>query len=588
MRVSIRIECIRGGLKGQSWNFDNQKQIIKIGRYKNCDIVIPKEDTTVSRQQCEIRINNGKVILIDGDGERGSTHGTWIDDGKIPQGKEGYCLERECQLGIGEAGGREIFKVSIQKESDNTNGQKESVYAATVDATVEVEHKEIIVESVEKQKKGEEKEKKEEKKQTDSIAGKKQEKVQTKKQEKRITPKKNISTLEEAYTLLDTLMQEADNGKQNMYKEEYIQKREKERKSYRKKSLEEAYTELDSYIKNEDSVISSSIVINIDDYEDNIEQNSDVKIDDLVVIDKEEKEIEHHVKLTKIDIGWNGTYKKKGGEKKGGFGSVIEVQNKQTKQRFALKELRKKDPNSIKWFKREVLTGQQLDHPNLLHVYEGEFNDKEKIYKYLMEYCEGGDLASYIKKKKNIRLEDAVIIMYQILDGLDYLHNAEVICFDGDGKAKKIHGLVHRDIKPGNIFLKKQDDISSIAIGDYGTLKSVELTGESDGTNNGIGMGQDGYKPIKLVERKGGYRFAKPGVDVFSAAAIFYFLLTGDTIKRGKDKMVIPIREKNKNIPLKLAKAIDYVLKEDDIIDEELVTTAKQFKDTIKEAMESE
>lgn len=587
MGVSIRIECIRGSLKGQSWNFDSQKQIIKIGRYKDCDIVIPKEDTTVSRQQCEIRISNRKVILIDGNGERGSTHGTWINDRKIPQGKEGYCLEREYQLGIGEAGGREIFKVSIQSESDNENKQKESVCDVTVGATIKAACKDIVIENAEKEKQGAEKKEQEKKKQTDQIVGKNQEKVHTKEQEKKVSPKKNISTLKEAYTLLDTLLQEAGNGKPNMYKAAYIEKREKERKSYRKKSLEEAYTELDGYMEHEDSVISSSIVINIDDYEDNIEQNSDVKIDDLVVIDKEEKEIEHHVKLTKIDIGWNGTYKKKGGEKKGGFGSVIEVQNKQTKQRFALKELRKKDPNSIKWFKREVLIGQQLDHPNLLHVYEGEFNDKEKIYKYLMEYCEGGDLASYIKKKKNIRLDDAVTIMYQILDGLDYLHNAEVICFDGDGKAKKIHGLVHRDIKPGNIFLKKQDDISSIAIGDYGTLKSVELTGESDGTNNGIGMGQDGYKPIKLVERKGGYRFAKPGVDVFSAAAIFYFLLTGDIIKRGKDKMVIPIREKNKTIPLKLAEAIDYVLKEDDIIDEELVTTAKQFKEAIKEAMEA-
>ena len=586
MDALIKIKCIRGILEGQSWEYTDENQIIKIGRKKDSDILIPDEDITVSRKQCEIRVSNGKIVLIDGDGKRKSTQGTWIDNKKIT---EEYSLEGEHQLGVGVAGNAEIFEICVQQNLSNINGEAEEAGSETVAATV-VGQEEI--EEIEDNVEVHDEDKKEEKEDVQEENLKEGKKSSQENIEEKLIPNIPVSTLEEAYPILDTFLKEESEEKQKEKRKKYIAKRAMEKNFTKEISIEEACEKLDRFIKKPEE--NSSIVINIDDYED-IKENENVKIDNIVVVDKEEKEIEHHVNLTKINVGWNGEYKKKGKEKKGGFGSVIELQNKKTGKRFALKTLQKKDLWSIKWFKRELLIGQQLEHPNLIKVYEGEFNEQDKTYRYLMEYCEGGDLQSYLKsysdKKKEIKLEDALTIMYQILDALDYLHNAEVICFDGDGNTKKVHGLVHRDIKPGNIFFKKANDISSVAIGDYGTLKSVELTGESDGTNNGIGMKQDGYKPVKLVERKGGYRYAKPGVDVFSAAAIFYFMLTGSEVKRKRDKegksSVIPVREMNKKIPPKLAEVIDYVLEEDNIIEEELLTTAKEFKKQIKEAMEA-
>lgn len=583
MNALIKIKCIRGKLEGESWEYINKNQIIKIGRNKDSDILIPAEDETVSRKQCEIRISDGKIVLIDGDGKRKSTQGTWIDNRKII---EEYSLEGEHQLGIGVAGNAEIFEICVQQNLTNINGKAEKAESETVAATI------VGQEEIEDNVEVHDEDQKEENENVQEENLGEEKRNSQKDIEAEPISNNPVSTLEEAYPILDTFLKEESEEKQKEKREKYIAQRALEKNSTKKISIEEAYEKLDKFIKKPEE--DSSIVIKIDDYDDAIKENEDLKIDDIIVVDKEEKEIEHHVNLTKINIGWNGEYKKKGKEKKGGFGSVIELQNKKTGKRFALKTLQKKDLWSIKWFKRELLIGQQLEHPNLIKVYEGEFNEQDKTYRYLMEYCEGGDLQSYLKpyseKKKGIKIEDAVTIMYQILDALDYLHNAEVICFDGDGNAKKVHGLVHRDIKPGNVFFKKANDISSVAIGDYGTLKSVELTGESDGTNNGIGMKQDGYKPVKLVERKGGYRYAKPGVDVFSAAAIFYFMLTGSEIKRKKDKegkhFIIPIREMNKKIPPKLAEVIDYILEEDNIIEEELVTTAKEFKNQIKEAME--
>ena len=558
MDALIKIKCIRGKLEGKSWRYIDKNQVIKIGRNKDSDILVPAEDETVSRKQCEIRISDGKIVLIDRDGKRKSTQGTWIDNKKIT---EEYPLEGEHQLGIGVAGNAEIFEICVQQNLTNINGKAEEAESETVVATiVGQEGIEDNVEVHDEDQKGEEKRNSQKDIEAEPISD------------------NPVSTLEEAYPILDTFLKEESEEKQKEKREKYIAKRALEKNSTKKISIEEAYEKLGTFIKKPEE--DSSIVINIDDYDDDI---------------KEEEEIEHHVKLKKIDIGWNGEYKKMGKEKIGGFGSVIKLQNKKTKERFALKTLQRRDLWSIKWFKREVLIGQQLEHPNLIKVYEGEFNEKDKTYRYLMEYCEGGDLKSYLRpysdRKKGIKIEDAVTIMYQILDALDYLHNAEVICFDKDGKTRKVKGLVHRDIKPGNIFFKKAAGILSVAIGDYGTLKSVELTGESDGTNNGIRMGQDGYKPIKLTERRDGYRYAKPGVDVFSAAAIFYFMLTGSEIERKRDKegksRIIPVREKNKKIPPKLAEVIDYILEEDNIIEEELVTTAKEFKNQIKEAMET-
>ena len=586
MEALIKIKCIRGNLEGQSWEYTDENQIIKIGRKKDSNILIPDEDLTVSRKQCEIRISNGNVILIDGDGERKSTQGTWVDNKKIT---EEYVLEGEHQLGIGAAGNAEIFEICVQQNLNNANGKSVEARSTKVAETIIEDHE---IKEIGNNAEVHEEDQKEEQEAVQENLGEEKRSSQKDIEDKPI-PDNPVSTLEEAYTILDTFLKEESEEKQKEKREKYIAKRAMEKNFAKKISIEEAYEKLDKFIKKPEE--DSSIVINIDDYDDDIKENEDVKIDDVIVVDKEEEEIEHHVNLTKINVGWNGEYKKKGKEKKGGFGSVIELQNKETGKRFALKTLQKKDLWSIKWFKRELLIGQQLEHPNLIKVYEGEFNEQDKTYRYLMEYCEGGDLQSYLKpysdKKKGIKIEDAVTIMYQILDALDYLHNAEVICFDRDGNAKKVHGLVHRDIKPGNIFFKKANDISSVAIGDYGTLKSVELTGESDGTNNGIGMKQDGYKPIKLIERKGGYRYAKSGVDVFSAAAIFYFMLTGSEIRHKKDKegkiSIIPVREKNKNIPKKLAEVIDYILEEDNIIEEELLTTAREFKNQIKEAMET-
>mgnify|MGYP002625639846 CR=1 FL=1 len=162
MDALIKIKCIRGKLEGESWEYVDENQTIKIGRNKDSDILIPAEDTTVSRKQCEIRISNDKIILIDGDGERKSTQGTWVDNKKITKECQ---LEGEHQLGVGVAGNAEIFAICVWKEK---NSQLEDDEKKTVAATIGVEKLDGIesIEDIEEQAdesasgKGEQEEKK--------------------------------------------------------------------------------------------------------------------------------------------------------------------------------------------------------------------------------------------------------------------------------------------------------------------------------------------------------------------------------------------------------------------------------------------
>lgn len=615
MSVSIIIEGIQGKLKGEKWIFEDSS-IIRIGRHPENDIVIPKDETGISRQQCEIRVNDREVVIVDKDGKSASPAGTWIDNKKIASGENGFLLGKDHLLGMGTAGNTELFKIVIERPEIM---DESSILSEGPVSTVGV----IEPEDIEPEEPEE---------------SKKQEELDPSDAENRFIfniLKAGIRTLKDAYHLLDLVKEDDEDELLFLFRHmEYGEKKQEELDSLKElPDLHESYLKLSQMMsqdarlgesdqqepepliseednihqnvdnhkieKVEDSGLdSSSIRIDLSDY-DVVDIKENLVVDDKVIKDKEEDAIDHHVKLAPINVGGlKGDYKIIGGETQGGFGFVVRVQNKKTKEIFAMKEILSsmRDTDRIKWFKREVMIGQQLDHPNVVRVFEGDFQEKENKYRYLMEYCAGGDLQTYVdkllSKGKLMKLDDAVQIMYQILDGLIYLHNAEVICYDGNGKAKKIKGLVHRDIKPKNIFLVKKNDISHVKIGDYGSLKSVQLAGDSCHTRDKVVIISDGYTPAKQSNRKeNGFRYAKPPVDVFASAAIFYFLLTGKTIIRRKNKEgdveIVPIRELNKKIPVKLAEVIDNVLLEDDIIDEDMVTSAKEFKENIMNAMKT-
>ena len=168
---------------------------------------------------------------------------------------------------------------------------------------------------------------------------------------------------------------------------------------------------------------------------------------------------------------------------------------------------------------------------------------------------------------------------------MEYTHNAEIPYVQlNDGSFGKGRGLVHRDLKPGNIFLTEVNDEVIVKIGDYGLSKAFDLAGLSGQSMTGSVAGTPVFIPRQQVLE---FKYAKPEVDVWAAAASLYYMLTGDLPRDFSDNDIflavlrndpVPIRDREPNIPRKLAKVIDLGLVEKPEI---YFKSAKEFKQAL-------
>ena len=90
-------------------------------------------------------------------------------------------------------------------------------------------------------------------------------------------------------------------------------------------------------------------------------------------------------------------------------------------------------------FIQELIILRDLDHPNIVKLFE--IYEDTKNYYIITEFCEGGELFSWIKANKFISEEKIKILFRQIVSAINYCHS---------------HNVVHRDIKPENIMFVKQ------------------------------------------------------------------------------------------------------------------------------------
>jgi len=153
---------------------------------------------------------------------------------------------------------------------------------------------------------------------------------------------------------------------------------------------------------------------------------------------------------------------------RGGMGVVYLAEHKRLKNRYAIKVLPeelKKDEQFIQRFHIEAGVMARLDHPNVVRVHNmGREGD---TYYIVMEYIHDADgetrtLEDIIKEKKELSQEDVKDILLQVCDGLIYAHHYR------DDQIKD--GVIHRDIKPGNIFIRNGREVK---ISDFGLARIV-------------------------------------------------------------------------------------------------------------------
>ena len=154
----------------------------------------------------------------------------------------------------------------------------------------------------------------------------------------------------------------------------------------------------------------------------------------------------------------------------GSFGFIAKVKSKLNLEIYALKKIRpdKIDKKVKMQFQIEKIFSKKLNHPNICKILS-DFEENDEEY-FIMKFFNNKDLFKYLVANSRLGFyikEDFLWeIFYQCLEGLTYLHN---------------QGIIHRDIKLGNIFM---DDNRNIQIGDFGTCAVIDEKKAKNFTNN--------------------------------------------------------------------------------------------------------
>lgn len=196
----------------------------------------------------------------------------------------------------------------------------------------------------------------------------------------------------------------------------------------------------------------------------------------------------------------------------GGMGQVYKAQHRRMKRIVALKVLPPGAVDSAKAvqrFHQEVEVAARLSHPNIVIAHDaGEAHGRHFL---VMEFVEGCDLSSYIKKHGPLGVEQAANVVLQAARGLAYAHSL---------------GVVHRDIKPSNLLLTREGQVKILDLGlaRYDNPLADASAPASELTESGEVMGTVDYMAPEQAQDT---RTADHRVDVYALGCTIYRLLIG-------------------------------------------------------------
>jgi serine/threonine-protein kinase len=155
-------------------------------------------------------------------------------------------------------------------------------------------------------------------------------------------------------------------------------------------------------------------------------------------------------------------------------------------------------------FQREIRTTARLQHPHILPVLDS--GEAAAQLWYTMPYVEGESLRDRLRRESQLPLDDALQITREVADALSYAHS---------------QGIVHRDIKPGNILLSRGHAL----VADFGIARALQVADTEQLTATGMAVGTPAYMS---PEQAGGASSVDGRSDLYSLGCVLYEMLTGE------------------------------------------------------------
>jgi eukaryotic-like serine/threonine-protein kinase len=238
---------------------------------------------------------------------------------------------------------------------------------------------------------------------------------------------------------------------------------------------------------------------------------------------------------------------------RGGMGEVYEAEDLELHEPVALKMIRPEIaacyPNCLHRFKREVLLAKRVTHPNVCRIFDffrhsdsqaGATEQGRELIFVSMELLRGETLSERLRRVGRMNPDEALSIVAQITAALDAAHSV---------------GVLHRDLKPGNIFLVATDSAKSarVVVTDFGLALALDESSESSLTPLTVNefMGTPAYMSPEQIQSKE----LTPASDIYSLGLVMYQVVTG--VRPFEDETPIVMAANRLNRPVPSPRTVD-------------------------------
>jgi serine/threonine protein kinase len=182
------------------------------------------------------------------------------------------------------------------------------------------------------------------------------------------------------------------------------------------------------------------------------------------------------------------------------------------------------DPTFVSRFQREAMAAARLIHPNIVQVFDSGLDQRTGQHYIVMEYIEGQSCAEILRERGWLGVEETLAIILGSCEGLDYAHQK---------------GVVHRDVKPGNLL--RADD-GRVKLADFGIAKATE---QASITQTGSVLGTAAY----LAPEQGRGDDAGPAADIYALGVVTYQLLAGRLPYEGASLTELALKQQQERPP---------------------------------------